>query len=38
MKMVEEIFQALWQAIGGKARWLDNSLQHYYWGATDVLP
>ena len=42
MKMMEETFQAVWQAIGGEALqhplWLNNSLQHYDWGTTDVLP
>jgi mannose-6-phosphate isomerase len=42
MQMIEETFQAVWQAIGGEALqsplWLDNSLQNYDWGTTDVLP
>ena len=42
MKMMEETFQAAWQAIGGEALqqplWLINSLQPYDWGTTDVLP
>ena len=33
MKMMEETFQAAWQAIGGEMLqqplWLINSLQHY---------
>lgn len=40
MKMKEETFQAVWQAIGGESLqqplWLKNSLQHYEWGTTDV--
>lgn len=42
MKMKEETFQAVWQAIGSESLqqplWLKNSLQHYEWGTTDVLP
>ena len=42
MKMKEETFQAAWQAIGSESLqqplWLKNSLQHYEWGTTDVLP
>jgi mannose-6-phosphate isomerase len=42
MKMMEETFQAAWQAIGGEMLqqplWLINSLQPYDWGTTDVLP
>lgn len=42
MKMMEETFQTVWQAISGDALqhplWLKNSLQDYEWGTTDVLP